>query len=64
MCRLEDAGFPVRLLPHVVPVPSVAGKLCGKWHGVEEGTPIGVAMGDLQCSIFAAQPSANDAGTY
>ena len=44
--------------------PSVAGGLGAAWHGIPRGTPVGVAMGDLQCSILAAQPSHTDAGIY
>ena len=31
------------------------------WHGIPGGTTVAVAMGDLQCSIYAAQPTASDA---
>lgn len=60
--RLETAGFPTCLLPDVVAVPAEAGRLPREWRGIPEGTPVAVAMGDLQCSIFAAQPSPQDAG--
>ena len=43
--------------------PATAGYLHSTWHGVRQGTPIGVAMGDMQCSVLAAQPSPTDAGT-
>ena len=48
----------------MVTAPSVAGSLGAAWRGIPRGTPVGVAMGDLQCSIFAAQPSHTDAGIY
>lgn len=62
LCSLGGIGVPLYLLPKVVHVPARAGTLQYDWHGVPKGTPVGVAMGDLQCSIIAAQPSTCDAG--
>ena len=62
LCRLERAEFPVQLLPKVMHAPCIAGALCSKWYGIPEGTPLGIAMGDLQCSIRAARPTCTDAG--
>ena len=59
---LKEVDFPIHLLPAVVDAPHLAGSLAADWHGIPQGTPIGVAMGDLQCSIFAAQPTITDAG--
>ena len=59
---LKSSWFPVHLLPRVVIAPAVAGSLQADWHGIPKGTPVGVAMGDLQCSTLAAQPSHSDAG--
>jgi sugar (pentulose or hexulose) kinase len=60
---LQSSWFPVHLLPRVVSAPAVAGGLHAAWRGIPRGIPVGVAMGDLQCSILAAQPSHTDAGT-
>ena len=61
-CSLKTYRFPVYLLPHVVNPPAVAGYLCATWKGIHRGTMVGVAMGDMQCAILAAQPSLSDAG--
>ncbi len=58
---LSDSGFPVHLLPEVVEVPALAGLLQEEWHGIPPGTAVGVAMGDMQCSIYAAGPLYSDA---
>lgn len=42
--------------------PAVAGCLRATWKGIHRGTVVGVAMGDMQCAILAAQPSFSDAG--
>lgn len=60
--RLKSCGFPVYLLPRTVPAPCFAGKLAKEWHHVPAGIPVGVAMGDLQCSVCAAMPEPGDAG--
>lgn len=59
--RLE-ASFPAHLLPSVVRAPAIAGHLVADWHGIPQGTTIAVAMGDLQCSVLATQPTPSDAG--
>lgn len=46
----------------VVNVPSIAGCLVEEWHKIPRGTMIAVAMGDMQCSVYAAQPTLSDAG--
>ena len=51
--RLSDTEFPVRLLPSVRDAGSQAGTLQEVWYNINEGTPVGVAMGDLQCSIIS-----------
>ena len=48
---LKDSGFPVDMLPEVMPSGSEAGNLCDQWFGIPAGTPVGVALGDLQCSV-------------
>ncbi|XP_043274267.1 sedoheptulokinase-like [Venturia canescens] len=51
---LTDAGFPVHLLPDVILEPGkVAGKLVKAWFGIPAGVTVGVALGDLQCSVYA-----------
>lgn len=59
--RLSSTNFPVRLLPKVVCVPSLAGGLQRTWYGIPKGALVAVGMGDLQCSVLATQPSTNDA---
>ena len=61
--RLKTADFPVHLLPKVVEVPSLAGTLQMDWHNIPQETLVGIAMGDLQCSILATNPSISDAST-
>ncbi|XP_065347974.1 sedoheptulokinase-like isoform X2 [Cloeon dipterum] len=50
---LQEAGFPVHFLPKVIPAGGVAGTLKQAWLGIPAGTPVGAALGDLQCSVFA-----------
>lgn len=38
---LAEGGFPVHLLPLVVPAGGVAGTLHQAWLGIPEGTPVG-----------------------
>ncbi len=60
--RLLEVKFPVHLLPEVKDAGSLAGSLQELWYGIQPGTPVGVALGDLQCSIISRlQP--NDSGT-
>ena len=59
-----QGGFPTKLLPPTVSVPHCAGTLLMDWLGIRKGTPVGVAMGDMQCSIYAAQPLLTDAGKF
>lgn len=58
---LKDANFPINLLPTVIKSGQFAGKLSVSWNGIPEGTPVSVAMGDLQCSIRATLESKQDA---
>lgn len=58
---LQEAGFPVRLLPHCVPSGSLAGRTCSEWHGVPVGTAVGVALGDFQCSVYSCMNRRTDA---
>ncbi|GJQ85007.1 hypothetical protein Trydic_g3669 [Trypoxylus dichotomus] len=58
---LEEAGFPVSLLPDVKNSGEIAECLADNWHMIPKGTPISVALGDLQCSVLATLESINDA---
>lgn len=58
---LEQSNFPVHLLPEVVKPNEVAGKLPESWFGIPVGTPVGVALGDFQCSVIATLKNENDA---
>ena len=59
--RLEGL-FPLRFLPRVVNAPTIAGHLMREWHQIPRGTMVCVAMGDLQCAVYAANPNTSDAG--
>lgn len=58
---LQLVDFPVKLLPKINKSREFAGKLNASWNGIPEGTPVSVAMGDLQCSIIATLESREDA---
>ncbi|XP_070571592.1 sedoheptulokinase-like [Ptychodera flava] len=58
---LSEAGFPVHLLPDVK-IPGVeAGHLESSWCGIPKGIPVGVALGDMQCSILPSLKIETDA---
>ncbi|KAG6451399.1 hypothetical protein O3G_MSEX007114 [Manduca sexta] len=58
---LKSIDFPVELLPKIVKSGDIAGKLNSSWNGIPAGTPVGVALGDLQCSIIATLENTQDA---
>jgi sedoheptulokinase len=58
---LESVGFPVELLPRILKSGGTAGTLSNSWNEIPEGTPVGPALGDLQCSILATLESEEDA---
>lgn len=58
---LRSIDFPVNLLPKIMKSGEYAGKLKNSWNGIPEGIPVGVALGDLQCSIIATLENAQDA---
>ncbi|XP_077996297.1 sedoheptulokinase-like [Glandiceps talaboti] len=58
---LTEAGFPVHLLPDVKAPGAVAGQLDSAWYGIQQGIPVGVALGDMQCSILPSLQSESDA---
>lgn len=58
---LKSTDFPVNLLPKIVKSGDFAGKLSVSWNCIPEGTPVGAALGDLQCSILATLENEEDA---
>ncbi|CAG9861992.1 unnamed protein product [Phyllotreta striolata] len=58
---LEKYGLPVDMLPKVKPAGEIVGVLKERWHGLPDGIPIGVDMGDLQCSVLSTLTSDTDA---
>ncbi|GBP49524.1 Sedoheptulokinase [Eumeta japonica] len=58
---LKSVDFPINLLPKIVKSGEFAGKLSDCWNGIPEGTPVGAALGDLQCSFLATLESKQDA---
>lgn len=51
---LEKGNFPTRFLPKVGKEGHFAGRCSGiLWQVVPKGTPVGPAMGDLQCSFLS-----------
>ncbi|XP_072302700.1 sedoheptulokinase [Eucyclogobius newberryi] len=58
---LEAAGFPIHLLPQCIPSGMLVGRTCMDWHGIGAGTPVGAALGDLQCSVYSCMRTSTDA---
>ncbi|XP_072098942.1 sedoheptulokinase [Mobula birostris] len=58
---LTESGFPTRLLPDIMESGSVAGMTICEWCGVPKGTEVGVALGDLQCSVYSCMANKTDA---
>ncbi|XP_011506363.1 PREDICTED: sedoheptulokinase-like [Ceratosolen solmsi marchali] len=59
---LSSGGFPFHLLPAEILMPGqTAGTLAHTWFGIPAGTTIGVALGDLQSSVFALLKQPTDA---
>ncbi|XP_055453272.1 sedoheptulokinase isoform X2 [Psammomys obesus] len=59
---LEVAGFPVHLLPDIAEPGSVAGRTFHTWFEIPKGTQVGVALGDLQASVYSCMGQRTDAG--
>ncbi|XP_019515371.1 PREDICTED: sedoheptulokinase isoform X2 [Hipposideros armiger] len=59
--RLRASGFPVRLLPDVTQPASVAGRTSHAWLEIPKGTQVGVALGDLQASVYSCMAQRTDA---
>ncbi|KAE9540071.1 hypothetical protein AGLY_005323 [Aphis glycines] len=58
---LIKANFPVYLLPLVVQPGKIFGTLYETIYHIPKGTVVGVALGDLQCSVIATLTSMTDA---
>ncbi|KAE8622007.1 hypothetical protein XENTR_v10005061 [Xenopus tropicalis] len=58
---LRGSGFPVHLLPAVVNAGCVAGKTSYEWCGICQGTEVGIALGDFQCSVYSSATESTDA---
>ncbi|OBS69163.1 hypothetical protein A6R68_02272, partial [Neotoma lepida] len=58
---LEVAGFPVHLLPDIAEPGSMAGRTSHTWFGIPKGTQVGVALGDLQASVYSCMGQRTDA---
>ena len=63
LVRLQSTNFPTRLLPEVYKPGYIVGELSQVWFGIPSGAVVRVALGDMQCSIFATCANAMDAGT-
>uniref|UniRef100_A0A2K5H8R3 Sedoheptulokinase n=1 Tax=Colobus angolensis palliatus TaxID=336983 RepID=A0A2K5H8R3_COLAP len=59
---LRSSGFPVHLLPDIAEPGSVAGRTSHMWFEIPEGTEVGVALGDLQASVYSCMAQRTDAG--
>ena len=62
LCSLKEANFPTQLLPVVVEPGTMVGKLQRSLYGISVGTPVGVGLGDFQCSVLASRSQESDAG--
>lgn len=58
---LETAGFPVHLLPDIAEPGSTAGRTSHSWFEIPKGTQVGVALGDLQASVYSCMGQRTDA---
>ncbi|NXG35819.1 SHPK Sedoheptulokinase, partial [Dromaius novaehollandiae] len=58
---LKKSGFPVHLLPEVGDPGSIAGRTIYAWHGIPKGAEVGIALGDLQCSVYSCLTERTDA---
>ncbi|XP_049638379.1 sedoheptulokinase isoform X2 [Suncus etruscus] len=59
--RLRASGFPVHLLPDIADPGSLAGQTSQAWFEIPEGTQVGVALGDLQASVYSCMTCRTDA---
>ncbi|XP_007935667.2 sedoheptulokinase [Orycteropus afer afer] len=58
---LMASGFPVHLLPDIAEPGSVAGRTSHTWFEIPKGTEVGVALGDLQASVFSCMAQRTNA---
>lgn len=58
---LESAHFPIHLLPDIAKAGTLVGTITKSWYSIPSGVSVGVALGDLQGSVFAALSSDNHA---
>ncbi|KAG3270168.1 sedoheptulokinase isoform X1 [Ictidomys tridecemlineatus] len=58
---LRVSGFPVHMLPNIAEPGSVAGRTFHSWFEIPKGTQVGVAMGDLQASVYSCMGQRTDA---
>lgn len=63
-CRLKASDFPVHLLSDIAEPGSVAGRTSHVWCEIPKGTPVGVALGDLQASVYSCMAQRTDAGKF
>ncbi|KAM6164941.1 sedoheptulokinase [Rhynchocyon petersi] len=61
MEMLTTSGFPVHLLPDIAEPGSVAGRTLHPWFEIPKGTEVGVALGDLQASVYSCMAQRTDA---
>jgi len=64
VCSLQSQGFPVHLLPDIQIPGQFAGNLKNDCCGLPQGTTVGIALGDLQCSVLASMDVKNEAGKF
>lgn len=58
---LEKAGFPIHLLPDIAEPGSMAGRTSHTWFEIPKGTQVGIALGDLQASVYSCMGQRTDA---
>ncbi|XP_004781993.1 sedoheptulokinase [Mustela putorius furo] len=58
---LKASGFPIHLLPDIAEAGSVAGRTSRAWFEIPKGTQVGVALGDLQASVYSCMAKRTDA---
>lgn len=58
---LQMAGFPTHLLPDIAEPGSLAGRTSHTWFEIPAGTEVGVALGDLQASVYSCMGQRTDA---
>ncbi|XP_067664690.1 sedoheptulokinase-like [Haliotis asinina] len=61
---LAQAGFPIHMLPSLVPSGTVVGHLSRPWGQIQEGVPVYVGTMDTQCAVHSVRPGKHDAVFY